>query len=288
MGKIGTYVDERFNGTNAKIKVINAELTKKIDSAQATVLIDDRIQSFTGGESAADVLAMLKDHTDTEKNPNPHGIDAAILGLANFENKSIKDIGDALTGNIAENNTGFVTGGAVHTAVEAIKATAEAARTEDEVNSQIDAKITALNLGQYTTEAEVKSIVDGVIAGAADSETYNSLTKLVDYIDAHGGEASEMAQAIETLEGDVKGLKEAPSAGIEAYDIEAWNDEIGAKDLAKNYADNIRNEMNEMNTRVWALEAYHPTLNSIKIGDQELSQSNLETLLALIDLITIE
>lgn len=42
-----------------------------------------------------------------------------------------------------------------------------------------------------------------------------------------------MAQAIETLEGDVKGLKEAPSAGIKATDIEAWNGEIGAKALAE-------------------------------------------------------
>lgn len=144
-------------------------------------------------------------------------------------------------------------------ALNGVKATAEAATTVEEVDAQIDAKIDALKLGetyepigaekkakdyvdqkftdanlaQYTTEAEVKSIVDGVIAGAADSETYNSLTKLVDYIDAHGGEASEMAQAIETLEGDVKGLKEAPSAGIKASDIEAWNGEIGAKALAE-------------------------------------------------------
>ncbi len=144
-------------------------------------------------------------------------------------------------------------------ALNGVKATAEAATTVEEVDAQIDAKITALNLGttyepvgaedrakayvdqkftdadlaQYTTEAEVKSIVDGVIAGAADSETYNSLSKLVDYIDTHGGEATEMAQAIETLEGDVKGLKEAPAAGIKASDIEAWNGEIGAKAIAE-------------------------------------------------------
>ena len=53
--------------------------------------------------------------------------------------------------------------------------------------------MTDANLGQYTTEKEVKEIVDGVIASAADSETYNSLTKLVNYIDTHGGEAAEMA-----------------------------------------------------------------------------------------------
>jgi hypothetical protein len=170
--------------------------------------------------------------------------------IANFETKeNVKKVADDLAAYIESNDE----------ALDEVRGIADAARTEDEVNSQIDAKITALKLGetyepigaedrakayvdqkftdadlaQYTTEAEVKSIVDGVIAGAADSETYNSLTKLVDYIDAHGGEASEMAQAIETLEGDVKGLKEAPSAGIKASDIEAWNGEIGAKALAE-------------------------------------------------------
>ena len=170
--------------------------------------------------------------------------------IANFETKdNVKKVSDDLAAYVGSNDE----------VLAGVKATAEAARTEDEVNSQIDAKITALNLGttyepigaedrakayvdgkfteanlgQYTTEQEVKDIVDGVIAGAADSETYNSLTKLVDYIDTHGGEATKMAEAIETLEGDVKGLKEAPSAGIKASDIEAWNGEIGAKALAE-------------------------------------------------------
>lgn len=170
--------------------------------------------------------------------------------IANFETKeNVKKVADDLAAYVESNDE----------ALASVKATAEAARTEDEVNSQIDTKITALNLGttyepigaedrakayvdgkftdanlaQYTTEQEVKDIVDGVIAGAADKDTYNSLTKLVDYIDAHGGEATEMASAIETLEGDVKGLKEAPSAGIKATDIEAWNGEIGAKALAE-------------------------------------------------------
>lgn len=102
-----------------------------------------------------------------------------------------------------------------------------------EAQKYADNLIAEANLAQYTTEEEVKSIVDGVIASAADSETYNSLTKLVDYIDTHGGEAAEMAQAIETLEGDVKVLKEAPFTGIKTSDIEAWNSEIGAKALAE-------------------------------------------------------
>lgn len=169
--------------------------------------------------------------------------------IADFETKeNVKKVADDLAAYVEANDE----------ALAGVKATAEAATTVEEVDAQIDAKIDALklaetyeaigaetrakayadglitnaNLDQYTTEQEVKDIVDGVIAGAADSETYNSLTKLVDYIDTHGGEAADMAEAIETLEGDVKGLKEAPAAGIKATDIEAWNGEIGAKALA--------------------------------------------------------
>lgn len=144
-------------------------------------------------------------------------------------------------------------------ALNGVKATAEAATTVEEVDAQIDAKITALklgetyepigaetrakayadglitdaNLGQYTTEQEVKDIVDGVIAGAVDGDTITGLANLVEYLNTHGTEAKEMGAAIDVLEGDVKGLKEAPSAGIKASDIEAWNGEIGAKALAE-------------------------------------------------------
>lgn len=144
-------------------------------------------------------------------------------------------------------------------ALNGVKATAEAATTVEEVDAQIDAKIGALNLGttyepigaedrakgyvdqkftdanlaQYTTEQEVKDIVDGVIAGAADSETYNSLTKLVDYIDTHGGEATEMAQAIEALEGKVETIEGKPAYGITETQISNWDNEVGAKALAE-------------------------------------------------------
>lgn len=144
-------------------------------------------------------------------------------------------------------------------ALNGVKATAEAATTVEEVDAQIDAKIGALNLGttyepigaetrakayadglitdanlgQYTTEQEVKDIVDGVIAGAVDGDTITGLANLVEYLNTHGTEAKEMGAAIDVLEGDVKGLKEAPSAGIKATDIEAWNGEIGAKALAE-------------------------------------------------------
>ena len=93
-----------------------------------------------------------------------------------------------------------------------------------------DGLISGADLDQYTTEAEVKSIVDNVIASAADSDTYNSLTKLVDYIDAHGGEAADMAEAIETLEGKVD--VEKVSTAIATAKAEAATDAQSKADAA--------------------------------------------------------
>jgi hypothetical protein len=205
------------------------------------------------------VDAKFEDYTKTADLPTDLGDFTNNAGYAKTADVSTELDKKADKTKVATDIANAIAPLATTEALNGVKATAEAATTVEEVDAQIDAKITALNLGatyepigaedrakayvdgkftdanldQYTTEAEVKSIVDGVIASAADSETYNSLTKLVDYIDTHGGEASEMAQAIETLEGDVKGLKEAPSAGIKASDIEAWNGEIGAKALAE-------------------------------------------------------
>ena len=156
-----------------------------------------------------------------------------------------------------------------------VKETAEAARTEEEVNTQIDAKIGALelkktyepigaetrakayaddlmtdaNLNQYTTEKEVKDIVDTVVADAVNGDAVTGLANLVEYFHTHGEEAAQMGAAITELEGDVKNLKEAPSAGIKATDISAWNGEIGAKALAatKTTAEEVKTQIEAYN-----------------------------------------
>ena len=79
------------------------------------------------------------------------------------------------------------------------KVTETLTSAENYTNEQIK----DLNIAQYTTEQEVKDIIDKVILDAADSETYNSLTKLVDYLDTHGAEAAGMSEAIIQLEKDV-------------------------------------------------------------------------------------
>ena len=170
--------------------------------------------------------------------------------IANFETKAnVKKVADDLAAYVESNDE----------ALAGVRDIAEAARTEDEVNSQIDAKITALNLGttyepigaetrakayadglisdanlgQYTTEQEVKDIVDGVIAGAVDGDTITGLANLVEYINTHGGEAAEMGAAIDVLEGKVETIEGKPAYGITATQISNWDGEVGAKALAE-------------------------------------------------------
>ena len=174
--------------------------------------------------------------------------------IANFETKeNVKKVSDDLAGYKTSNDQ----------ALAGVKAIAEAARTEEEVNSQIDAKITALdlantyepkgaedrakayvdgkftdaNLAQYTTEQEVKDIVDGVIAGAVDGDTITGLANLVEYINTHGGEAAEMGAAIDVLEGKVETIEGKPAYGITATQISNWDGEVGAKALAETKLD---------------------------------------------------
>lgn len=148
-------------------------------------------------------------------------------------------------------------------ALNAVKKTAEDATTVSEVDAQIVAKINALkeedlwdakdsaataeanakgyadqliaeaNLGQYTTEDEVKLVINKVIADASEGTTYDSLVELVNYIDNHGGEAAEMASAIDVLEGKVETVEGKPAYGITATQIENWDNEVGAKALAQ-------------------------------------------------------
>lgn len=174
--------------------------------------------------------------------------------IANFETKeNVKKVADDLAAYVESNDE----------ALAGVKATAEAARTEDEVNSQIDAKITALNLAttyepigaetrakayadglitdanldQYTTEQEVKDIVDAVVAGAVDGDTLTGLANFVEYFHTHGGEAAEMGAAIDVLEGKVETIEGKPAYGITATQISNWDGEVGAKALAETKLD---------------------------------------------------
>ena len=185
------------NAGYAKTVDVNAELDKKADKTQVATDIANAIAPLATTEALNGVKATAEAAavaTEVE----------AALAL-----KADKSVVDAMYTNAQID--GFVAG----------------------AKSYADGLITDANLDQYTTEAEVKSIVDGVIASVADSETYNSLTKLVDYIDQHGGEAADMAEAIADHETRIDALENMPASEITTAQISNWDGEVGAKALAE-------------------------------------------------------
>ena len=264
----GDYAAEEHTHTKADITDFAHTHTKSeitdfahTHTASEVTDLDATIKTYGYATTSAlnDVDAKFADYTKTADLPTDLGDFTNNAGYAKTADVNTELDKKADKTQVATDIANAIAPLATTEALNEVKATAEAARTEDEVNAQIDAKITALNLGtayepvgaedrakayvdqkftdadlaQYTTEQEVKDIVDGVIAGAADSETYNSLTKLVDYIDTHGGEASEMAQAIETLEGKVDTIEKKPAYSITDTQISNWDGEVGAKALAE-------------------------------------------------------
>lgn len=224
---------------------VKADVDQALANRYTKTEVDNKLSAYTTTE--------LQGIIDDEQDRRLGVIEADYVksaDIANFETTTnVQKIADDLAAYEQANDA----------ALAGVQATAEAATTVDEVDTQIDTKINALNLGttyepigaetrakayadglitnanldQYTTEQEVKDIVDGVIAGAVDGDTITGLANLVEYINTHGGEAAEMATAIDVLEGKVDNLEKAPAAGIKATDIEAWNGEIGAKALAE-------------------------------------------------------
>ena len=248
LANVGNYDDTTLAGrvTDAEGKIT------ALESASATHATKGELNTvdakFANYKTADDQKAI-----DDEQDRRLGVIEGDYLkaaDIANFETKeNVKKVADDLAAYV-ESNDGALAG---------VKATAEAARTEDEVNAQIDAKIGALNLAttyepigaetrakayadglitdanlaQYTTEQEVKDIVDGVIAGAVDGDTITGLANLVEYLNTHGGEAAEMGAAIDVLEGKVETIEGKPAYGITATQISNWDNEVGAKALAE-------------------------------------------------------
>lgn len=260
-------IGKDFTGDIDALETFIGALPAVPEGASYTTIIEyinwkaeEVLKAAQGGsnETAASVKLAL-DNYKAENDARVKAIEDDYLtsedkaALQNEIDTDVKVVSDALatykTSNDAE--------------VAAVRVIAEAARTEEEVNGQIDAKITALNLGttyepigaearakayvdgkftdanldQYTTEDEVKALVDSVIAGAVEGDTLEGLVDLVEYINTHGGEATEMASSIEALEGKVETIEGKPAYGITDANIETWNGKTTMADVeAKGYA----------------------------------------------------
>ena len=84
---------------------------------------------------------------------------------------------------------------------------------------------------EFMTQSEVDSRVNEIISKASNTDTIKDLTSLVDYLDSHGTEASEMAAAITELETNKADKTEIPD--LAGYATEGYVDEEVKNELAK-------------------------------------------------------
>lgn len=194
-----TELTEATNGINIEIGKTNAEVAKKADKSY----IDEE-------------LAKKADKSTT-------------YTITDIDNK-VKAINDDIA--LKANANDVYTIGQVDDEITAINLVLDTKASQSYVETELGKRDTAIttaledakkyvddkNLDQYTTEQEVKDIVDTVVAAAVEGDALEGLTDLVEYINTHGGEAAEMAKAIEALEAkpglDKEGIVEAISGGV--------------------------------------------------------------------------
>lgn len=210
LSKVDNYDDEEVRG------LIADRYTKEEADGKFALIAD----AYDDTELAGRVKAIEDDYlVEADKTELTNAINAKVA-QSDYDVK-VKALEDAIATkqDIIPENT--------------YDAYGAAATAESNAKGYVDSKFEEANLAQYTTEQEVKDIVDAVVAGAVDGDTITGLANLVEYINTHGGEAAEMAGAIDVLEGKVETIEGKPAYGILSTDITAWNNEIGAKELAE-------------------------------------------------------
>lgn len=197
--------------TSAKVAIYDGYANGKENVGVAESLVNAAKSDLEGQISA--VSAVAEAATTVAEVDAQIGAKITALDLANtYEPKGkAQEVVDAL--NLA--------------------ATYEPIGAETRAKAYADSLISDADLGQYTTEQEVKDIVDAVVVGAVEGDTLTGLANLVEYLNTHGAEAKDMAAAIDVLEGQVETIEGKPAYGITATQISNWDNEVGAKALAE-------------------------------------------------------
>lgn len=188
-------------------------LEKYADAAAATALSNAKeYVDGTGGVKPA--LAAHESNKD-----NPHGVTAAQVGLGNVDNKSVATIKTEFTGSVADSDTGFVTGGAVHSAIASAQQSTEAKIT---ALTAADGPVTAntaniaKNAKAIEDEAKERGDVDkdlddrlkkveaffAVTDGQTIDDALDTLVEIQDYLDGDGSATGGLIDRVSALEGE--------------------------------------------------------------------------------------
>jgi hypothetical protein len=245
----GKDVAVRIDTIESSIETLNGDADTKGSVAKA--IADSEATTKAAYEAyadqaEADALQAAKDYVDgddgvkqglaahiADKN-NPHGVTAETLGLDKVENKSVAEIKTDLgkEGAIEDGKTGFVTGGAVYTAVKAAEqkvtdlandqvatntqniadlqeAVGEAAegQTDKSLYQLIaeEASTRGIEDGKLDTRLKkVETFFEGAYAedGKSLNEALDTLVEIQDYLDGDGTAAGDLVSKIASLENE--------------------------------------------------------------------------------------
>lgn len=146
-------------------------------------------------DKADGIAEDLAEHAG--KTDNPHKVTKAQVGLDQVDNVSVATIKSNFTGSVAANDDGFVTGGAVYTAVEAAK-------------SYADGKVEELTKGQVKTNTEaIAKVADDLAKETkAREDADKALSDRVDSIQAFFDEAAKDSEGLNNALDTLKDIQD--------------------------------------------------------------------------------
>lgn len=265
---------------------VDGSIAKALKDAKAYTDARELVINAYADQAEADAVSTAKGYTDTEvtkvsdkadgiaadlaaheaKSDNPHKVTKEQVGLGNVDNKSVDTIRTEFTGEIAENDDGFVTGGDVHTAITGAKTYAK--DYADNLNTAIDTRVSDLeaaklvqdttntNLAQSVTNAlsEAKTHADSKASAAqtaaeTTAKSYTDAREVEINKYADQAEADAVATAKSYTDAEVKKLSEGAIA-TNASEISRVDGLVTAEKTARENADS------GLNTRLEKVEAF--------------------------------
>lgn len=166
------------------------------------------VTAITGpiSKTASDAASAIAAHTTAT---NPHGIDAATIGLGKVANMSVAEIKADFTGDVADGNDNFVTGDAVYDAIETAKsAAATTAQSKVDALANDKVKTNTENIAKNAADISAMDTAykDAVKAEedarkAEDAKLTASITKIEAFFNARGEEEGYdgLNKALDTL-----------------------------------------------------------------------------------------
>lgn len=213
--------------TDATTKANAAEAAAKADTEQKVSALSSSLNATLSGHTSA---------------ANPHNITKETVGLGNVDNKSVATIKSEFTGAVASGDTGFATGGAVHTAIEAAKTAA--------------ANDAAAKIETLVTSGQVKTNTDKI---AGHTQAISALNAEF----AEGGRVTELEGTVADHEGRLDTL-EVFFAGADADGEDKEGSLYNALDTLKEIQKFITDEGTAADEMVKSIEANTEAIDDLE------------------------